>query len=371
MCKHHVNSLHCFVPPDLLKDLAKSSEIEIRDSALETLHVSELSRGMAVVSAMMAGAFKNRAVNGGKERFIYDMQGNPSPFALPGTIVRMEGDDPVGDLAVDEAYEFSGLTYDFYKQIFDRNSLDDDAMRLISSVHFGNKHSNAAWNGQQMYYGDGDENIFIRFTASLDVVAHELTHGVITHTSNLKYQDESGALNESFADVMSALVTQWSKGQSVEEADWLMGDELLGPGLGDGVRAFRVFDEGKAYEYHPILGTDRQPKHIKDKYTGTDDYGGVHINSGIPNHAFYQVAKSLGGNAWEVAGAIWYETLLALHQTSDFDHCAETTVSVARARYGIGSREEQAVIDGWRAVGLLEKPSAFSVNIAKHNLIMK
>lgn len=370
MCNNHVNPLNCFIPPDLLKELAKSQVGKIRDSALETLQVSELSRGMAVVSSMMPGAFRNRSSNGGKERFVYDMENNPSPFALPGKIVRKEGDGPTGDAAVDEAYDFSGLTYDFFKDVFDRNSLDDDAMRLISSVHFGQSYNNAAWNGQQMYYGDGDGQIFIRFTASLDVVAHELTHGVITHTSNLKYENESGALNESFADIMSALVTQWSKNQSVEDADWLMGDELLGPALDDGVRAFRVFDGDKAYEDHPILGTDRQPKHISDKYTGSDDYGGVHINSGIPNHAFYQVAKNLGGNAWEIAGAIWYEALLALHRTSDFDHCAETTVAVARARYGIDSREEQAVIDGWRAVGLLENPSHFSVNVARHNLMM-
>ncbi|MEP1576006.1 M4 family metallopeptidase [Roseibium album] len=368
MCNHNANPLNCFVPPDLLKRLASSSDPKTRDSALETLQASELTRGMAIVSAMMPAAFKSRATNGGKERLIYDMRGNPSPFALPGTLVRSEGEGATEDPAVDEAYDYSGKTYDFYYEIFNRNSLDDDAMRLISSVHFGQNYSNAAWNGQQMYYGDGDGQIFKRFTTSLDVVAHELTHGVITHTSNLRYENESGALNESFADVMSALVTQWSNGQSVEEADWLMGDELLGPALGDGVRAFRVFDEGKAYEDHPILGTDRQPKHFKDKYIGSEDYGGVHINSGIPNHAFYRVAKALGGNAWETAGAIWYETLLALHQTSDFDHCAETTVTVARARYGIGSREEQAVLDGWRAVGLLEKPSYFSINVAHHEL---
>lgn len=144
-----------------------------------------------------------------------------------------------------------------------------------------------------MLYGDGDGVRFGRFTSSPEVIGHELTHGVIQYESNLEYQDEPGALNESFADVMSMQVEQKSKGHSVEQADWWLGGELLLPDVG--AKGLRTFTADKAYENHPLLGTDPQPKHYRDKFTGAADNGGVHINSGIPNHAFYLVATELGG----------------------------------------------------------------------------
>ncbi|MER2536061.1 MAG: M4 family metallopeptidase [Rhizobiaceae bacterium] len=354
MCNRCFNSFSCFVSPDVVDELLKSADPAIRDAALETTKLSAEARTMRFMTQMMPQLSAIPSPSNSKYRLVYDMREVGNMLALPGTLVREEGGSESTDAAVNEAYEFAGVTYDCYKEVFGRNSLDDNGMQLISSVHFGRRFQNGFWNGFQMAYGDGDGQIFLRFTKSLDVVAHELTHGVITHSSNLVYQDEPGALNESFADVMSAIVVQWDRKQSVDEADWLMGNELMGPALGGTARAFRVFDEGKAYENHPVLGTDRQPKHIRDKYTGTQDNGGVHINSGIPNHAFYRVAKKLGGNSWEAAGQIWYETLLSLRSTSDFRHCAETCLQVARKNYGTGSAEEQAVIEGWQAVGLLQ-----------------
>lgn len=353
MCQHCRNPFHCFVPPDVTDRLAKSKDKKIRDIALETLKVSTEARTMRFMTQLMPAMSAIPSPSQSKYRLVYDMA--ERQFPLPGKLIREEGGPSSNDPAVEEAYEFSGVTYDFYKEVLGRNSLDGNGMQLISSVHFGHKVQNAFWNGFQMIYGDGDGQIFLRFTKSLDVVAHELTHGVITHTSNLIYQDQPGALNESFSDVMSAICSQWLQKQDFKDADWVMGDELMGPALqGTGVRGFRVFDAGKAYEDHPLLGTDRQPKHMRDIYTGSDDNGGVHINSGIPNHAFYKVAEALNGYSWEAPAIIWYRTLLALHQTSDFEHCARTSVAVARANYGIGSREETAVIEGWQAVGLLE-----------------
>jgi Zn-dependent metalloprotease len=90
---------------------------------------------------------------------------------------------------------------------------------------------------------------------------------------------------------------------------------------------------GTAYVDDPDLGTDPQPKHMDDFYDGSDDYGGVHINSGIPNHAFFKVATALGGKAWEKAGRIWYETLCKLTAKSQFREAAETTVEVAGTGY--------------------------------------
>lgn len=354
MCNHCPSPFSCFVPPDITDRMLKSDSSEVREAALETIKLSAEARTMRFMTQMMPPLSAIPSPSNSKYRLVYDMREVGNMLALPGVLIREEGGAESADPAVNEAYEFAGTTYDCYKEVFGRNSLDDRGMQLISSVHFGRRVQNAFWNGFQMAYGDGDGQIFVRFTKSLDVVAHELTHGVITHSSNLVYQGEPGALNESFADVMSAIVVQWSGKQDVDQADWLLGNELMGPALKGSARAFRVFDAGKAYVDHPVLGTDRQPKHIENKYDGTEDNGGVHINSGIPNHAFYRVAKALGGNSWEAAGLIWYETLLSLRSTSDFRHCAETCLQVARKNYGVGSDEEQAVIEGWQAVGFLE-----------------
>lgn len=353
LCNRCCNPLSCFLPPQITDELLRADNPAIREAALETIKLSAEARTMRFMAQMMPQLSAIPSPANEKYRLVYDMQGVSNNLALPGKLVREEGGPSSGDPAVNEAYEFAGVTYDCYKEVFGRNSLDDKGMQLISSVHFGHRIENAFWNGFQMAYGDGDGQMFLRFTKSLDVVAHELTHGVVQHSSNLVYRDESGALNESFADVMSAIVVQWSRKQDVNEADWLMGDELMGPALRGSARAFRVFDEGKAYENHPVLGTDRQPKHMKDKYNGTDDNGGVHVNSGIPNHAFYRVAKALGGYSWQAAGQIWYETLLSLRSTSDFNHCAETCLQVTRKKFGLGSNEERAVVEGWQAVGLL------------------
>lgn len=353
MCQHCRNPLHCFVPPDIIDKLAKSKNEKLRDIAIATIKVSADARTQRFMTQMMPEMSAIPSPSQNKYRLVYDME--ERQFPLPGKLIREEGGPASGDTAAEEVYNFTGTTYDFYKEVFDRNSLDNNGMQLISSVHFGRDVQNAFWDGFQMIYGDGDGQVFLSFTKSLDVVAHELTHGVIMHTSRLQYRNQSGALNESFADVMSAIANQWSMKQDVNDADWLMGNELLGPAVkGKGVRAFRVFDEGKAYEGHPILGTDRQPKHMKNIYTGDDDNGGVHINSGIPNHAFYRAAKALGGYSWQSLGDIWYNTLINLHPTSDFNHCAKTTLRIAREKFGIGSREEAAVIEGWQAVGLLE-----------------
>ena len=173
------------------------------------------------------------------------MENQGSSF-LPGTLARGEKDKASTDPAVNEAFNYSGNTYDFYRKLFNRNSLDDKGMTLISSVHLGANYNNAFWNGEQMAYGDGDGVIFTRFTKSLDVVGHELTHGVVSHTSNLEYRNESGALNEHFADVFGSLVKQWKRKQTAAKADWLIGPDIMGPGTT--AKSLRTFKEGRAYK---------------------------------------------------------------------------------------------------------------------------
>jgi len=283
-------------------------------------------------------------------RRIHDLEGGPIR-QLPGRIVREEGEPATGDEAVDEAYDHSGTVHEFFRERFGRVSLDDRGMELVSSVHVGRRFANAFWNGEQMVYGDGDGRLFLRFTRSLDVVAHEMTHGVIQFTSNLVYEGESGALNESFADVFGVLVAQWKRGQSVDEASWLVGEELLSPAPTR--RALRsLAAPGTAFRNDPFLGNDPQPAHVRDQYFGAEDAGGVHINSGIPNQAFYRLAIELGGLAFERPAEIWYRTLLELRPRSSFRECAETTVRVATRLYGPGSPEQLAVRHAWAAVGI-------------------
>jgi len=342
------NPIHCILPPYVLDHMAESDDPKVRRLAVESIARSASLRATRTALAqfpLMAAAV---SPDGKKDRLVYDMRNQGSTF-LPGRLVRREGGRKSRDVAVNEAYDYSGATYDFYKKIFGRNSLDDRGMTLVSSVHLGRKYNNAFWNGEQMAYGDGDGVIFIRFTRSLDVVGHELTHGVVSHTSNLEYRNESGALNEHFADVFGSLVKQWKRKQTAAKADWLIGPDIMGPGTQ--ARSLRTFKAGRAYENDPNLGTDPQPKHLKDKYMGSADSGGVHINSGIPNHAFYLVATALGGSAWVKAGDIWYRTLLALNRTSDFAQMVNMTTQSAGSIFGAGSTEEKAVIKAWQAVG--------------------
>ena len=279
---------------------------------------------------------------------MHDMQATEYP--KPGKLVRLERAAAVNDQTVDEAYEFAGVTYDFYRQVFSRNSLDDLGYPLTASVRFGPGVANALWDGNQVLFGDGDGQYFLPFTRSLAIVAHEFTHGVVAFTSGLAYQGESGALNESFCDVMSAQIVQWRDGATVETADWTIGREIIGPKLA--VQGIRSFTDQPAYSGDSVLGDDPQPKHIRDYVITTDDYGGVHINSGIPNHAFYRAAMALGGQSWLKAGRIWYDGFRKLSSQATFKDAATATVLAARASYGAGSPELAAVEDAWKAVGV-------------------
>ena len=209
------NPLHCIVPPYIVEALLEHKDPAIRRIAIDTLTAGAAFR--AVREAMpLPSVSVLAAIVGGKDRAIYDAH---HTNGLPGTLVRSEGGPVTGDAAADEAYNGSGDTYDFYSKIHGRNSLDNHGLKLTSTVHVGNNFNNAFWNGAQMAYGDGDGVIFRRFTKSLDVIGHELTHGVVSYTANLVYHNEPGAVNEHFADVFGTLVKQWKKKQTVNSAN--------------------------------------------------------------------------------------------------------------------------------------------------------
>ncbi|NET59761.1 MAG: M4 family metallopeptidase [Symploca sp. SIO2E6] len=338
----------------MLQELAQQGSPIQQERARTALSFSEEIRGERQRIANFISRRALRLARVVKQRTIYDAQYQKQ---LPGHPVRGEGDGPTGDPAVDEAYDGSEHTFALFHEVYGRNSIDDQGLHLHSTVHYGQGYDNAFWNGKQMSYGDGDEDlpeeerIFNRFTIALDIIAHELTHGVIQYEAGLIYRDQSGALNESFADVFGTLVKQRTLHQAADEADWLIGANLFTANVNaQGIRSMKA--PGTAYN-DPRLGKDRQPGHMRDLYRGSDDHGGVHINSGIPNRAFYLAAMEMGGYAWEKAGRIWYITLRdKLDRTSDFQEAAQQTFQVAADLFGVGSLEQQAVRQGWAEVGI-------------------
>ena len=178
-----------------------------------------------------------------------------------------------------------------------------------------------------------------------------MTHGVTQYEAKLVYRNQSGALNESFSDVFGSLVKQRTLNQTATEADWLIGAGLFTPNVdGQGLRSMKA--PGTAYN-DPVLGRDPQPAHLNDFVNTTSDNRGVHINSGIPNHAFYVAATEIGGNAWEKAGQIWYIALRdKLQAESNFQVAANLTFQTAGELFGVGSSEQQAVRGGWGVVGI-------------------
>src|SRR6266705_3754491 len=245
----------CFiVPPHVLVQMIEEGSPETRASAVRTLAISERVRERRAVTRRLVQHEPQLAMalllpQVGARRTVYAVQ-NGSQGDLPGLKVRGEGEPAAGDPAVNQAYDGAGTTFDFYQSVFNRDSVDGQGLELVSSVHFETDYDNAFWDGAQMVYGDGDDQMFIRggFTTCLDVMAHELTHGVTQFTAGLRYRAQSGALNESMSDVLGSLVKQRSLGQTADQADWLIGEGIMGPELpGPALRSMK--EPGTACEF--------------------------------------------------------------------------------------------------------------------------
>ncbi|MFI9646221.1 M4 family metallopeptidase [Streptomyces sp. NPDC052040] len=338
------------VPPHVLDRLARHEDSALATPARRTLERDALERTRRRLTTVIGAvaAAPPAAGAGTPHRTVYDARHQQD---LPGTKVRGEGDAAGEDASVNRAYAGLGATFELYLRAYGRDSIDGRGLPLDASVHFGENYDNAFWNGEQMVFGDGDGEVFVDFTSSVDVIGHELTHGVTQYTANLAYFGQSGALNESLSDVFGSLIKQYSLGQTAAEADWLIGAGLLAPRVhGTALRSMK--EPGSAYD-DEALGKDPQPGTM-DGYVHTgQDNGGVHINSGIPNHAFYLVAAELGGHAWERAGQIWYDVLTGgeLESQADFADFARLTAAAARTRYREGP-ELEAVLKAWEQVGL-------------------
>jgi Zn-dependent metalloprotease len=372
------------VPPYLLQHLADHAPEPVAASARETLaldlavrqvrDVRQTSPGSGgVTGGLRDGAgpdvasgpsllppgrtLRERAVAppgpAVRDRQVHDAE---QGTVLPGRLVRGE-DDPAGaDESVDEAHHGLGATWDLLHEAFGRSSLDGAGLPLVASVHYGHRFDNAFWDGRQMVFGDGDGEVFRSFTDSVDVIGHELGHGVVQHTLGLVYLGQAGALNESVCDVLGSLVKQRLRGQDAADADWLVGAELFTDQVqGAALRSLKA--PGTAYD-DDVLGKDPQPAtmagYVELPHDAEHDNGGVHVNSGIPNHAFYLAATAIGGRAWERAGLVWYDALTSsgLPRDAGFAAFARATVEASTKRFGAGSAEVASVAGAWEQVGL-------------------
>jgi Zn-dependent metalloprotease len=355
MCANHRHSIFCILPPHILRNIAKNGNQREREFALKTLGLDGTLRTTRLTFSLLGGLKTQHPAAAlappQKKRSIYDVRHKED---LPGTLVRGEGQKAVSDTAANQAYDGLGDTFDFYLNIYERNSIDNAGMPMVASVHYSSDYDNAFWNGQQMVFGDGDNVMFTGFTGSTDVIGHELTHGVTGSEANLTYQGQPGALNESISDVFGSMVKQYKLRQTADQADWLIGAGILAPGI-KGVALRSMKAPGTAYD-DPTLGKDEQPADMKHYVNTSQDNGGVHINSGIPNHAFYLAATAIGGHSWEKAGQIWYDTLVDhnLKANATFATFANLTVNHAGSRYGANSTEKKAVHDAWAQVGVIK-----------------
>ena len=336
-----------FVPPYLLRQIASGPGlgVTVAPAAVEhcsrTLRIDESFRAARASSAGFRVAEEEVVTDGPA----YTVHTADNTASLPGTPVRTaDQTDASGDVAVDEAWAGIAGSLALFRDVYGRDSYDDNGGFVSVTVHYERDYDNAFWDGTQLVFGDGDGEIFERFTKPVDVLGHEFTHAVTERTAGLVYQGQPGALNESVSDVFAACLKQRLLGQRADQGDWLIGAGLFLPGI-NGTALRSMSAPGTAYD-DPALGTDPQPADMSGYIETTDDNGGVHLNSGIPNRAFHLAATAIGGSSAEGAGRVWYAALGLVAEDVDFAGFAAACVQVA-------GEHADAVRAAWTEVGVL------------------
>ena len=371
---NHRHSIQCIIPPYMrlqlisdneikrkqlklhLGDLSLDEEIRGRRQAYSKLNPTEKSL-LAAHQFEAGGISKSvlKSLNAEPEvipqpsRLVYSAENSQT---LPGKLIRKEGSTASKDADANNVYDSAGATWDFYYSIFGRNSIDNKGMKMIQTVHYLKDYDNAFWDGKQMIYGDGDGKIFASFTTDIDVTGHELTHGVVQYECNLEYKDQSGALNESLADIFGILIKQKALNQDVNTSNWLIGENIL---IGNEYAIRSLKAPGSAYVNHPDLGTDPQPDHMSGYKYDPDDNGGVHLNSGIPSHAFYLASSDVGGYAWEKVGRVWYKAMCnrdLVPTNASFADFKQATITESGNLFGAADQVTTAITNAWNSVGV-------------------
>lgn len=313
---------HCsIIPPFIESKLRRTARIKnIRAKKIST----DFRQRRRDKNAVAPLATAMSVIPGKARRLVYDSQHTSRQRLL---LRRSEGNKAVrGDAAINTAYDYAGYVRDYYQKNYNYNSWDNQGSDLVLNVHYSDHYNNAFWDGDEMTFGDGDGKIFTSFVNSIDVTAHELSHGVVQTTAGLIYQGQPGALNEHYADVFGSVIKQSVKKQSAKTADWLIGDTIMGPTLkGQAIRSMKA--PGTAYD-NPLMGKDPQPDHMNHYYSGASDNYGVHINSGIPNKVFYLVSVAI---TTRKAGLLWFETLKGLSSETSFKQFKSAVLKTAKA----------------------------------------
>lgn len=349
---HHPGCCSCFiVPKRVLERFSKDKELseELRRYFADAAKLEDEWRKTRVQAAKLMRMTRDALPTGltaaasaaAPNVLVFDCQNGTS---LPGVPVSNPASST--DASAQRAFKETTSVITFYQSVFGRNSLDNAGMTLVSSIHFSVKYNNAAWNGSQMLYGDGDGRIFVDFTKSNDVIGHELTHGVTQFTSAFAYRNEAGGLNESMSDVFGSMFRQWSANQTVTAADWLIGKDIIGPvAKARGLTCLR--DMANPAASHCLAP---QPTKFSQYRNGMDP----HDSSGIPNLAFYKAAMAIGGKSWDKAGKIWYQALTGFPPSPNMKMSAfaRRTRSLATSLFPADPGVFTAVDNAWTAVGL-------------------
>lgn len=291
-----MTTLRCIIPEDILVKHSKDSDLpkEIKNTSRETNRVSKEHRkirtkALSLTRKTQALTPLSAALSSTPAIAVYNCK---NLMSLPGIPAQLN--EPIAL----HVHTQTTMILEFYQNVFGRNSLDNAGMTIVSSIHYGSNHMNAIWNGLQVLYGDGDGRLYTNFANGNDIICHELTHGVIQYTLQLDLTGETGGLNESISDCFSSMFRQWQANQDVDEADWLIGRDILGPeNISRGYTCIRNL--ANPNDPHCLL---RQPTKYSEIYTGM----GPHESSGPPNLAFYLACMSVGGKSWENIGKIWY-----------------------------------------------------------------
>ncbi len=313
---------HCFIiPPHVLRQYSADASLDdaTRKSLRDTYVETERLRGLREAHRVAAIGDVNRfAIDGlvhTPALTEYDCQHRQ---ALPGKLVARP---TAGFKTVQDT---TAKVVEFYAKVLGRNSVDNKGLDLVSSLHYSRNYDNAFWNGHQMVYGDGDNRLFLEMYLSPDVIGHEISHGLTQYESGLRYQGESGALNESFSDVIGAVFNQWLNNWAVTEPrGWLVGAGIMAaPAQAKGFTCLRDMLAPSAK--HCL---SPQP----ERYSQLDPSADVHVNSGVPNKAFAMFARAVGGQAATQAVKVWYDTATnrALRSDARMQEFAALTVASA------------------------------------------
>lgn len=342
--QHHHH--HHFVPPYIIKRLPSASKKQEEMDRTFREHRNYLNDNPLQRDQHLA-AIRKTIHN--ETRRLFDSQNTENyPVDPILTDVQVHSTLPSQNAAL----QLANLAYDFFHDKYQWESFDGRSSPIDLYINFGDHYDNAFYDGLRFCFGNGDGEYFNSFLLQ-DVFTHEMTHGVTDHkVKGLPYYGQQGALNEHISDVFAMCLNQRLKREKATTASWIVGEGLFTDKIkGKGIRSFK--DE-LAYD-DPVLGKDEQPKKFSDYIDTTEDNGGVHLNSGILNHFFYnlcilaetQVSDEWNNRSWKSPLSLYWESYPYIKSTTNFEQFAKITLRVAKENH---PEIQTQVLESWRIV---------------------